>query len=100
MKQDLGQFLRKSIDVLAWSHEDMSGIDSSVISHRLNVYPSSKLVRQKNRVFVSHLKPDTRICDHDRHVNIKPKPGINKNQLNFLQKLLFFFSFLFLYFLR
>ena len=48
-------------------------------------------------------KPDTRICDHDRHVNIKPKPGINKNQLNFyklLQKLSSFFSFLFLYFLR
>ena len=100
MKQDLGQFLRKSIDVLAWSHEDMPGIDPSVITHRLNVYPSSKLVRQKKRVFVSHPKPDTRICDHDRHVNIKPKPGINKNQLNFLQKLPFFFSFLFLYFLR
>ena len=28
-------------------------------------------------------KPDTRICDHDRHVNIKPKPDIKKNQLNF-----------------
>ena len=25
----------------------------------------------------SHLKPDTRICDHDRHANIKPKPDIN-----------------------
>ena len=100
MKQDLSQFLRKSIDVLAWSHEDMPGFDPSVITHRLNIYPSSKLVRQKKRVFVSHPKPDTRICDHYRHVNIKPKSGINKNQLNFLQKLPFFFSFLFLYFLR
>ena len=100
MKQDLGQFLRKSIDVLAWSHEDMPGIDPSVITHRLNVYPSSKLVRQKKRVFVPHPKPDTLIYDHDWHVIIKPKPGINKNQLNFLQKLPFFFSFLFLYFLR
>ena len=45
MKQDLGQFLRKSIDVLAWSHEDMPGIDPSVITHRLNVYLSSKPVR-------------------------------------------------------
>ena len=26
-KQDLVQFLRKSIDVFAWSHEDMPGID-------------------------------------------------------------------------
>ena len=49
-KQDV-QFLRKSIDVFVWSHEDMPGIDSSVITHRLNVHPSSKLVCQKKRVF-------------------------------------------------
>ena len=51
--QDLVQFLRKSIDVFAWSHEDMPGIDPSVINHQLNVHPSSKLVRQKKRVFAS-----------------------------------------------
>ena len=50
-KQDLVHFLKKSMDVFAWSHEDMSGIDPSVITHRLNVYPSSKSVRQKKRVF-------------------------------------------------
>ena len=50
-KQDLVQFLKKSIDVFAWSHEDMPGIDPNVISHRLNVCPSTKLVRQKKRVF-------------------------------------------------
>ena len=49
MKQDLVQFLRKSIDVFAWSHEDMSGIDPSVITHRLNMYPSSKPIRQKKK---------------------------------------------------
>ena len=32
---------------------------------------------------MSRPKPDTWICDHDRHANIKPKPDINKNQLNF-----------------
>ena len=32
---------------------------------------------------MSRPKPDTQICDHDRHANIKPKPDINKNQLNF-----------------
>ena len=31
----------------------MPGIDPSVITHRLNVHPSSKPVRQKNRVFAS-----------------------------------------------
>ena len=47
-KQDLIQFLKKSIDVFAWSYEDMSGIDPSVITHCLNVHPSFKLyVRRK-----------------------------------------------------
>ena len=50
-KQDLVQFLRTSIDVFTWSHEVMPGIDPSVITHRLNVYPSSKHVRQKKRIF-------------------------------------------------
>ena len=31
----------------------MPGIDPSVITHRLNVYSSSKPVRQKKRVFAS-----------------------------------------------
>ena len=44
-EQDLVQFVKKSIDVFAWSHEDMPGIDSSVIIHRLSVYPSFKSVR-------------------------------------------------------
>ena len=34
-----------------WSHDDMLGIDPSVITHRLSMYPSSKAVRQKKRVF-------------------------------------------------
>ena len=50
-RQDLVQFLRKNIDVFAWSHEDMPGINPSVITHRLNVHPFSKPVRQKKRVF-------------------------------------------------
>ncbi|XP_030941728.1 uncharacterized protein LOC115966689 [Quercus lobata] len=51
IKKDLVCFLRKSIDVFAWSHEDIPGIDLSVITHHLNVYPSSKPIRQKKRVF-------------------------------------------------
>ena len=52
-KQDLVQFLRKSTNIFAWSHEDMLRIDLSVITHRLNVHPSSKPVHQKKRVFAS-----------------------------------------------
>ena len=51
IKKDLIRFLRENIDVFAWSHEDMPGIDPSVITHRLSIYPSSKPVRQKKRVF-------------------------------------------------
>ena len=41
IKKDLVYFLKKNIDVFAWSHEDMPGIDPSVITHRLNVFPYS-----------------------------------------------------------
>ena len=50
-KQDLVRFLKKSTDVFAWSHEDMPGLDLSVITHRLNVYPSFKRIWQKKKVF-------------------------------------------------
>ena len=51
IKKDLIRFLRENIDVFAWSHEDMLGIDPSVITHRFNIYLSSKPVRQKKRMF-------------------------------------------------
>ena len=38
-------------DVFAWGHEDMPGIDPSVIVHRLNVNPASSPIRHKKRVF-------------------------------------------------
>ena len=50
-KKDLVQFLKKNIDVFTWSHEDMPGINPSVITHHLNICPSFKPVRQKKRVF-------------------------------------------------
>ena len=43
--------MKKNIDVFAWSHEDIWGIDLSVITHCLNVCFSSKSVQQKKRVF-------------------------------------------------
>ena len=51
IKEDLVQFLKKNIDVFAWSHEDMLSIDSSVITHCLNVCSSFKSVWQKKKVF-------------------------------------------------
>ena len=36
-REDLIQFLRKSIDVFAWSHDDMPGINPSVKIGRAHV---------------------------------------------------------------
>ena len=49
--QALTTFLKDNQDVFAWSHEDMPGIDPSIIVHKLNVLPSFPLVRQKKQVF-------------------------------------------------
>ena len=60
-KKDLVQFLKKNVDVFAWSHKDMPGIDPGVITHRLNISPSFKPIRQKKRVFAP--KRDNAIKD-------------------------------------
>jgi BarA-like signal transduction histidine kinase len=44
-------FLRKNADVFAWSHDDMPSISTNVITHKLNVNPSTTPVKQKRRVF-------------------------------------------------
>ena len=49
--------------------------------HDLYIPVSQVFEKLKAKGILSRPKPDTRICDHDQHVNIKPKPGINKNQL-------------------
>ena len=51
LKDELVKFLKKNLDVFAWSHEDMPGIDGDVIEHRLNVDPIKKPIQQKRRLF-------------------------------------------------
>ena len=51
MRQVLTAFLRANQDVFAWSHEDMLGIDPSIMVHKLNVLSSFPPVRQKKQVF-------------------------------------------------
>ena len=45
------QFLKQNKDVFAWKQEDMGGIDPAIITHRLNVSPSFKPIKQKRRSF-------------------------------------------------
>jgi len=51
MRMRLVQFLKKNLDIFAWSHEDMLGLSTKVIQHKLNVDPEKKPIQQRRRVF-------------------------------------------------
>ena len=51
LKGLLTQFLRQNRDIFAWKQADMSGIDPTIITHKLNTNPSFKPVKQKRRSF-------------------------------------------------
>ena len=51
VRKELAIFQKNNRDVFAWSHEDMPGISQNSMVHRLNVYSSFPLVRQKKKVF-------------------------------------------------
>ena len=50
-KEQIQQVLLRNMDVFAWTHSDMVGINPIHTSHKLNVIPSAKVVRQKVRRF-------------------------------------------------
>ena len=56
LKSLLIHFLKQNKDVFAWKQEDMGGIDLAIITHRLNVSPSFKPVKQKRRSFAPKRK--------------------------------------------
>ena len=41
--------LRSYLDVFAWSYEDMSGLDPSIVQHHLPILPHARPVKQKLR---------------------------------------------------
>ena len=47
LKDELVKFLKKNLDVFAWSHEDMPGIDRRVIKHSLYDDLTKRPVQQK-----------------------------------------------------
>ena len=51
LRSPFTHFLRQNKDVFSWKQVDMGGIDPTVITHRLNVSPSFKPVKQKRRSF-------------------------------------------------
>ena len=51
IRESIIHFLKDNKDIFAWSHEDMPGIDPSIISHKLNVNPCFRPIKQKRRIF-------------------------------------------------
>ena len=51
IRSPLIRFLEKNMEVFAWKHEDMGGVDPAVITNKLNVNRSFKPVKQKKRSF-------------------------------------------------
>ena len=51
LAEDVGDllihFLKQNVEVFAWKKEDMGGFDPTVITHKLNVSPSFKPIKQK-----------------------------------------------------
>ena len=50
-KKQLQRILLRNIEVFAWNHSDMTGIDPMLTFHKLNVIPLAKPMRQKVRRF-------------------------------------------------
>ena len=48
-RDSLIQLLRSYLDVFAWSYEDMSGLDPSIVQHHLPLLPHARPVKQKLR---------------------------------------------------
>uniref|UniRef100_A0A2N9GKA7 Integrase catalytic domain-containing protein n=1 Tax=Fagus sylvatica TaxID=28930 RepID=A0A2N9GKA7_FAGSY len=51
LRESMIKFLKDNLDVFAWTHDDMPGIDPTTICHKLNVDPSIRPIKQKRRVF-------------------------------------------------
>ena len=50
-KEQLRHVLLGNIDIFAWTHSNMTGISPTHASHKLNVIPSTRPIRQKVRCF-------------------------------------------------
>ena len=50
-REQLRLMLLSNIDVFAWNHSDMIGINPTMACHKLNIIPAARPVRQKVRHF-------------------------------------------------
>ncbi|RVW32435.1 hypothetical protein CK203_099866 [Vitis vinifera] len=80
---------RSYLDVFAWSYEDMSGLDPSIVQHHLPILPHARLVKQK----LSRLHPrwslqkddKVRVCVDFRDLNkASPKDDLSLPHIDML----------------
>ena len=55
LREAISTFLKENLDVFAWKHLDMEGIDPTAMCHRLNLDSDKKSVRQKRRAMEAEL---------------------------------------------
>jgi len=53
-KKEYTEFLREYEDIFAWSYDDMTGLSTSIVAHKLPTDPTCPPIKQKLRKF----KPD------------------------------------------
>ena len=46
-RSNIEALLRRNVDIFAWSHSDMPGIDQSMAAHKLNIFLNMRPMRQK-----------------------------------------------------
>ena len=51
LKQELINFLKDINKNFTWKHEEMTGIDKEIITHKLNIDPSFRPIHQKRTKF-------------------------------------------------
>ena len=82
LKGPLTLFLRQNKDVFKWKQADMGGIDPTVITHRLNVSPSFKPVKQKRRSFAPEEAEYPKYKLHSNEAAIYKKAKALENSRN------------------
>ncbi|XP_070022590.1 uncharacterized protein [Nicotiana sylvestris] len=53
-KKEYIEFLKEHEDIFAWSYDDMTGLSTSIVAHKLPTHPTCRPVKQK----LSKFKPD------------------------------------------
>ncbi|WJX83768.1 hypothetical protein P8452_66405 [Trifolium repens] len=48
-REKILEILRRNVDLFAWHPKDMLGIDESIITHKLAIFPKAKPISQRKR---------------------------------------------------